>query len=334
VSLAEFVIALLWIGLTFYAVFGGADFGAGFWDLTAGSTEKGQPIRALAAHSIGPVWEANHVWLIFVLVVLWTGFPFTFASVMSGLYIPLTAAAIGVILRGSGFAFRKAVTGAQAERAFGATFALSSVITPFFLGTVAGGIASERVKPGNSFGNAINSWWNPTSVLGGTLAVASCAFLAAVFLCADAYRDNEQGLVRAFQRRAIGAGTACGVIALAGIAILHSDAPYLYHGLTHRGLPLVLISAASGILTIALIVRRSFALARVTAVGAVVAVLWGWAAGQYPRVLGPTLTIEDAAGAHDTLVALVVAIFAGAVVLAPSLFWLLRLAQRGELSPD
>ena len=331
-TLAELVLVLMWTGLTFYAVFGGADFGAGFWDLTAGSAERGRPLRELAAHVIGPVWEANHVWLIFVLVVLWTGFPSAYASVTSTLYVPLTAAVIGIMLRGASFAFRKAVTELELERAFGAAFAISSVITPFFLGTVAGAVASGRVPVGNASGNAITSWLNPTSVLGGTLAVSACAFLAAVFLCVDAERDAPE-LLDGLRARALGSAIACGLIALVGVGVLYEDAPDLYDGLTHRGLSLVLLSVASGVATIALVGRRRYRAARITAVGAVVAIVWGWAAGQYPVVLEPGFTIEQAAGAHETLVAMVVAIVLGALVLAPSLALLLRLQQSQLATP-
>src|SRR6478736_2053229 len=133
------------VGIVAYAVFGGADFGAGFWDLVAGGAERGRRPRAVIAHSIGPVWEANHVWLIFCLVVMWTVFSGAFAAIMSTLYIPLGLAAFGIVLRGSGFAFRKVSFRTPGQRANGALFAASSVITPFFFGTVAGGIASGRV---------------------------------------------------------------------------------------------------------------------------------------------------------------------------------------------
>jgi cytochrome d ubiquinol oxidase subunit II len=269
--------------------------------------------------------------IIIVLVVLCTGFPTAYASVASTLYVPLTIAVIGIMLRGAGFAFRKAVTELELERAFGATFAISSVVTPFFLGTVAGAVASGRVPVGNASGDALASWWNPTSILGGTLAVGTCAFLAATFLCVDAER-NAPDLLEGFRRRALGAGIACGLIALVGIGVLHADAPILFHGLTHRGLPLVVLSAIAGGMTLVLLTRHRHRHARITAVAAVVAVVWGWAAGQYPVILEPDITIEQAAGGHDTLVAMTVAIVIGAVVLGPSLYLLLRL-QQGDLSP-
>ena len=333
-TLAEVVLVLAWIGVTAYAVLAGADFGAGFWDLTAGGAAQGRSMRHLAEHAIAPVWEANHVWLIYVFVVLWTGFPRPFAAMASTLYIPLTGVAIGVILRGAAFAFRKSIADGEVdlklERAFGATFAASSVVTPFFLGTVAGAVASGRVPLGNARGDAVRSWVNPTSILGGTLAVATCSFVAAVFLCVEAERE-EPALTESLRQKAIGAGLVCGMVASIGVAVLKADSPQLFHGLTHRGLPLVIVSGLSGLAALVLLRRRQFRPARLSGALAVVAIVWGWAAGQYPDILIGSVTIQDGAGARATLMAVTVAVIAGAVVLVPSLLILFRLAQRGTL---
>ena len=235
-TLAQAVVALMWIGVTLYAVFGGADFGAGFWDLVAGGARAGAPQRRLIEHSIGPVWEANHVWLIFVLVVLWTGFPTAFAAIMTTLYVPLTAVAVGVILRGAGFAFRKAVPALPARRTFGALFAFSSVVTPFFLGTVAGAVASGRVPATPDEADPLDAWTTPTSLLGGTLAVATCTYLAATFLAADARRADNPALGRRFRLAGLAAAIVAGAIAISGIGVLRADAPTLYEGLTGPGL--------------------------------------------------------------------------------------------------
>src|SRR5919205_2838682 len=169
--------AVLFVGVVAYAVLGGADFGAGFWDLTAGGADAGRRPRHLVDQALAAVWEANHVWLIFCLVMLWTAFPRAFAAIMTTLYLPLGLAALGVVVRGSGFAFRKVVVRTEQQRVVGAAFAASSVITPFFLGTVAGGIASGRVPTGG-YGDPLRSWINPTSLLGGVLAVMACAVMA------------------------------------------------------------------------------------------------------------------------------------------------------------
>jgi hypothetical protein len=193
VTLATVVAVAMFLGVIVYALLGGADFGSGFYDLTAGGGKGGARLRTLVDHSIGPVWEANHVWLIYILVIWWTGFPSAFAAATTTLFVPLMLALAGIVLRGASFAFRKySATMAQA-RLFGAIFAGSSLITPFFLGTVAGAIASGRV-PATGYGDRVDSWLNPTSVVGGLLAVVTCVFLAGVFLTADAARAGDTAL--------------------------------------------------------------------------------------------------------------------------------------------
>ncbi|HEX5712003.1 MAG TPA: cytochrome d ubiquinol oxidase subunit II, partial [Solirubrobacterales bacterium] len=174
-SKADAAAAILWVGATFYALFGGADFGGGFWDLIAGGAEKGERPRALIQNSLTPVWEANHVWLIFVLVVLWTAFPPAFSAIFSTLYVPIALAALGIVLRGAGFAFRKQVEGLAGRRALGATFALSSVLTPFFMGTVVGAIATGNV-PADGNGEPFSSWREPLPLLTGAMFVATGAY--------------------------------------------------------------------------------------------------------------------------------------------------------------
>ncbi|MEU6527319.1 cytochrome d ubiquinol oxidase subunit II [Streptomyces sp. NPDC046924] len=327
--LADAALAVMWVGLTCYALFGGADFGAGVWDLLAGGAERGRARRGLIEHSIGPVWEANHVWLIFVVVMLWSAFSPVFAAVMSTLYIPLTLAALGIIARGAAFAFRKASTELWQQRLFGACFALSSLLTPFFLGTVAGGVASGRVPPGLAEGDVVTSWLNPTSLLGGLLAVAACAHLAAVYLCADAHREGRPELAAAFTRDAVVSGLVSGVVALAGIAVLNADAPELFHGLTHRALPLVIISAVAGLTGLGLLVRQRFVAARAAAALAVAAILWAWGAAQYPALLVGSTTVTEAAASASVLSAVLGALGVGAVVLVPSLWLLYATFQRG-----
>jgi cytochrome d ubiquinol oxidase subunit II len=326
-SLAVAVLGVMFLGVTAYALFGGADFGAGIWDLLAGGTRRGAAQRRLIEHSIGPVWEANHVWLIFVLVVLWTAFPVGFASIASTLYLPLTLAAFGMIARGSAFAFRHSVSGLPLQRALGAAFAFSSVVTPFFLGTVAGAVASGRVPPGIARGDIITSWLNPVSVLGGVLAVGTCAYLAAVYLCADAARAGDANLTAQFRRRALITALVTGPIALGGIAVLSNGAPRLFDGLTGRGLPMVVLSAAAGLASIGLVARRRYGYARVAAALAVAAILWGWALAQYPYLLTPDLTIGEAAGGRATLIALLTCLIAGAALLVPCLWFLYWLFQ-------
>ncbi|MGH3774506.1 MAG: cytochrome d ubiquinol oxidase subunit II [Pseudonocardiaceae bacterium] len=325
---AEAVLAIMWVGLTAYALFGGADFGGGFWDLLAGGTKRGRSPRRHIEHSIGPVWEANHVWLIFVLVVLWTSFPPVFAAIASTLYIPLTLAALGMIARGSAFAFRHSVDQLAVQRFFGASFAFSSVATPFFLGTIAGAVASGRVPPGIAAGDVITSWLNPTSILGGVIAVGVCAYLAAVYLCFDARQHRDRSLLEYFRTRAIATALLLGGIALVGIAVLRADAPLLFNGLVSRGLPLIVASAAAGIGSIVLLMNRRTGLARVAAAVAVITVIWGWAVAQYPYLLQPALTVQAAAAPATTLRAMLISLVVGVALVVPSLAFLFTLFQR------
>jgi cytochrome d ubiquinol oxidase subunit II len=274
------------------------------------------------------VWEANHVWLIFVLVVLWTGFSGAFAAAVTTLYIPLTLAAFGMIARGAAFAYRKSVGTPGMRRFFGAAFAASSLLTPFFFGTVVGGVASGRVPPGIAAGDVLRSWVNPTSFLGGALAVLVCAYLAAVFLCGDARRDGRHDLAEAFRRRAVVTAAITGAVGLAGIAVLRADAPVLFDGLTGRGLPVVLLSVLAGLTALALLLTRRYTAARIASAIAVTAILVGWAVGQYPYILLPELTVEQAATGRATLLALLVALSVGALVLIPALIYLYTLFQR------
>ncbi|MEU6644910.1 cytochrome d ubiquinol oxidase subunit II [Saccharomonospora sp. NPDC046836] len=333
-SLANWLISLMWVGLTCYVLLGGADFGGGFWDLVAGRAARGARQRWLVEESIGPVWEANHVWLIFVIVLCWSAFPAVFASVTSTMYIPLTLVALGIIARGAAFAFRKASTEFGLQRLFGAAFAASSVLTPFFLGAVAGGIASERVPIGIAKGDLVTSWWNPTSVFAGVLAVVVCAYLAAVYLCADARRAQAPDLVRGFRHRAIGSAVVAGALALGGIAVLHADAPALFAGLTSTGLPLVILSIVAGLGSMALLFMDRYVLARGSAAVAVTALLWGWAAAQYPLLLPPDTTIDAAAANPAVLRVVLVSTIVGALLLIPSLAWLFMLFQHSPAASE
>jgi cytochrome d ubiquinol oxidase subunit II len=331
VSAADLTAVVLWLGLTAYAVFGGADFGAGFWDLAAGDAKRGAAARALIADAIGPVWEANHTWLIFDLVILWTAFPPAFAAIMSTLFVPLTLAALGIVLRGAAFAFRPVAESRPARRAANAVFAISSVVTPFFLGAAGGAIASGRVPAGNAAGDPWTSWLNPTSLLVGLLAIATCAYLAAVFLVADARRRSQPQLVAYFLHRATLAALAAGALAVAGIGVLRMDAPILADELARRGWPLVLASVVLGTAALVLLRRNAPRGTRVLAVAAVVSVVWGWGVAQYPDILPGSLSLADAAAPAGSLGALFVVFVVAALVIAPSLALLYYLDQRSRL---
>jgi cytochrome d ubiquinol oxidase subunit II len=318
------------IGVVLYAVLAGADLGAGFWQFFAGRGRHGEEIREQAHHSMAPVWEANHVWLIFVLTVFWTAYPTAFGSIASTLAIPLFLAGIGIVFRGAAYALR---VGASTPRELGVIdtiFSLSSILTPFALGAMVGGIATGRVPVGNAAGDRFSSWLNATSILVGILAVASSAYLAAVYLAADAARGGRRDLEQAFRTRALGGGVVGGAVALAGILVVRGDARPLYDELVSgRALPAIVVSALAGLATLALVYRRRFEAARYTAALAVAAVVAGWALAQWPTVL-PGLDIRQAAAPHDTLVAVVVAVLGGGAIVFPSLALLFRLTLTGR----
>jgi cytochrome bd ubiquinol oxidase subunit II len=320
-------------GLVFYVVLGGADFGAGLWQLLAGRGAPAQRIRDHAHHAMGPVWEANHVWLIFVITVLWTAYPEVFASIASTLSIPFFVAAIGIILRGGAYALRAGTRTAREQLTVETVLSVSSILAPLALGMAVGAIAGGRVPVGNAAGDLVTSWWNPLSVTIGLISVAFSAYLAAVFLSGDAVRRGEAGLAERFRARALISGAAAGVAAVAGLIALRSDAHHLYHELLFgRALPALVVSAVAGLATLGLVRRRRYEPARYTAALAVAAVIAGWALAQAPDLL-PGYTIEDAAAPRDTLIAVIVAVIAGGIILFPSLAVLFRLTLAGHLHP-
>jgi cytochrome d ubiquinol oxidase subunit II len=320
------------IGLAFYTVLGGADFGVGFWQLTAGRGRQAEAVREHAHAAMGPVWEANHVWLIFVLTVVWTAYPTAFGSIASTLSIPLFIAAVGIIFRGVAYALRAGASGPRELGAIDTVFSISSVLTPFALGAAVGGIASGRVPVGNAAGSQFSSWLNPTSILIGGFAVASAAYIAAVFLCADATKLDDRRLEEQFRRRALGAGAVAGIIAFAGLGVISDDAERIFHGLTSGyGLAALIASLVAGVTTLALVWRRQYEPARYGAAIAVAAIIAGWALAQSPVFL-PGLTIRAAAAPRTTLIAVIVAVLGGAVVLFPSLALLFRLVLSGRLA--
>ena len=332
--MATTVALILFAAITTYAIFGGADFGAGFWDLTAGGTRRGERPREVIDHAIAPVWEANHVWLIFVWVLLWTCFPEAYASITLTLFVPLTLAALGIVLRGASFAFRKVVFRTRDRRNFGAAFAISSVLVPYCFGAVVGGIASGRVPAGGKAGDPWDSWVNPTSILGGVLAVCLTAYLAAFFLVRDADRLADETMVAYFRRRATGAAVAAGLVAVAGIFVLRDDADYLFDGLTSRALPLVILSAVSGLAALVLVARHIRRGARLAAVGAVAGVVLAWGVAQWDYLLPTSLTVDQAAAPSGTLTAVLVATALAAVLIVPSFVLLYTLDQKSLLPEE
>jgi cytochrome bd ubiquinol oxidase subunit II len=332
VGLPELPLVFALQGVALYAILAGADFGAGIWQLLAGRGERAKRIRDHAHRSMAPVWEANHVWLIFVLVVVWTGYPVAFASMASTLAVALTAAGLGIVLRGVAYALRSASARAAEVRTVDTLTAVGSLVAPFALAAAAGAIASQRVPVGNAAGDLWSSWLNPTSIMAGVLALLSSAYLAAVCLAADARRAGDREMAVTFRARALVAGSLAGVAAVAGALVVRSDARWIFDRLVETPAVLsVVLSLLAGAATLALVARWHLDTARVSAALAVAAVVGGWALAQNPILL-PGLTVQEAAAPDNVQALLVVSILAGGLVLFPSLGLLFRLVLRGTFS--
>ena len=323
----EHIVAIcMLVSIVLYALTGGADFGGGLWDLLASGPRAKQQRNAIE-HAIGPIWEANHVWLILVVVILFTGFPKAFAAMMTALNIPVTAMLIGIVLRGSAFIFRKYDSKAgKIQRGWGMVFGTSSVITPLVQGTILGALATGRIRIVN--GQVVTGFfagWMSTFALGcGLFALGLFAFLAATYLTVETKDQPE--LQNDFRRRAMGAGLALVPLAAAVWFISSRDAPSLFHELT-QWWALVLFACTACLAAAALVAlgKRRFILARIAAVGQVTLILAGWSIGQYPHIIIPDVTFLNAQAPQITLRLLLTALGAGALVLFPSLFFLFHL---------
>jgi cytochrome d ubiquinol oxidase subunit II len=332
--IADAVGGILLASVTLYAVLGGADFGGGLWDLLAGGDRRGRAPRRLIEESITPVWEGNHVWLVFDLVIFWTAFPLAFAAVMTVAALPLWLALAGIVLRGAGFAFRKEAHGLGMQRALGATFAFSSLLTPFFMGTVIGAIATGQI-PADASHASLSAWTSATSLLTGFVFVGACGYLAAVYLVGEAARRGDGRLQAYFTRRAQAAGIVTGVLSLATLAELHSSNAALFSRLTGRALPLVIVAGLCGLAVLALLTAGQRRGVRVVAAAGVAAVIWGWGVAQYPVLLpGTAVTLSNAGAPHSTLVAVVVLFVAAVVIVGPSFALLFSLQGRRLLHTD
>jgi cytochrome d ubiquinol oxidase subunit II len=330
IGLPEVVAGIIVLALNAYVLTGGADYGGGLWDLLASGDRRRQQ-RELIAESIAPIWEANHVWLIVVVVMLFTAFPAAFGTLGTVLHVPLTLLLIGIVLRGSAFVFRSygPANGVESSR-WGRAFAIASVVSPLLLGTVIGAVATGDVGRastrigGASFASVfLAPWLAPFPIAVGLFALALFAFLAAVYLTVDA-RSPE--LRDDFRRRALSAAVA--VFVLAGVALVLSRdaAPRVATGVVAApwSLLLHLCTAAAAVTALMCLWRRAFRAARMAAAAQVSLILWGWALAQFPFVIPDTLPIRQAAAPRVTLELLVIGLAIGAIVLLPSLRYLFR----------
>lgn len=330
----EIVIALVTLAsLVLYALMGGADFGGGLWDLFARGP-RAERQRKVIADAIAPIWEANHVWLILVIVLLFTAFPLAFAAMMTALHIPLTAMLIGIVLRGSAFIFRKYdAKDDHVQRRWSIVFGVSSIITPFLQGMCLGALGSGVIRvaaDGQVLSGFFAGWTGVFAIACGAFALALFAFLAAVYLTVDAAADRE--VQEDFRRRALRSGVALLPIAIvAFFAARHGGAAEMYAELTRWWAPLLLAwtSACAGLALFALWTRR-YRLARAAAVGQVTLILSGWSVAQFPNLIVPDLDIFNTAAPEVTLRLLAIALALGALILFPSLYYLFHVFKRRQ----
>lgn len=336
VTLADLLAALLVLSLNTYVLLAGADFGGGVWDLLASGPRRDRQ-REMISHAIGPIWEANHVWLILAIVLTFTCFPPVFARLGVTLHIPLTLMLVGVVLRGSAFTFRSYDSQHDTvQRRWGRIFASASVVTPVLLGVSIGAVASGRLGDTGAVdfvARFVDPWLTPFALAVGALALTLFAFLAAVFLTME---THDRDLVEDFRRRALGAGVAVFVTAFVALLLSPRQAPLVEQGLigSSWALPLHLATAAAAIVVLAALWFRRYPLARVAVGVQVSLIVWGWAGAQYPYLVPPDLTVAAAAAPTATLRLVGQAMGVGAVVLLPSLVYLFRIFKAAPADPS
>jgi cytochrome bd ubiquinol oxidase subunit II len=330
------ILIILWLSLIAYAVLGGADFGGGIWDFFASGPQADRQ-RRLIGQALGPVWEANHVWLIFLIVELFTAFPSAFAVLSTALIAPFTLALLSIVLRGAAFIFR-----AQAEEAvtlgnsvwimiWGRVFSTASTITPFFFGTAAAAVASGQVRV-QAVGvqtDLLRGWTTPFALTIGALALALCAVLAALNLIIEAQGNNDTELVAAFRRRAMIAGAITPGLDVVAFTLSPFQAPLLWNGMLAHALPLVIVTGLIGLAMAAALVLRRYRLARALAITVTAFIFASWGVSQFPYLIPVNVTINNAASPPATLLALLIGTSVGMALLLPSL-WLLFHVFRGK----
>ena len=325
-SIALVALIVLWWSLIVYAVLGGADFGAGVWDLFAFG-RSAQRQRNLINHALGPVWEANHVWLIFLIVGLFNVFPSAFYALSIALFFPFTIVLIGIVLRGSAFVFRyyAVQTKGTFARTWSRVFSATSVITPFFLGTSAAAVASgDLLLPdGTPRADYIVSWTSPFALVIGAMAVTLCATLAAVYLTVEA-RDTEHSeqLAEEYRLRAIIAGAVTAILGALGLWLSSSEAQILWQGMLNHGVPIVIVTMLIGLCTAIVLFLRRYKLARVLIVAETAFMLGAWGLAQFPYIIPPHATIANSSNDPAVIRLLLVCVALGMVIVIPSLYYL------------
>jgi cytochrome bd ubiquinol oxidase subunit II len=324
-SLPYLILSILWLSLIAYAAFGGADYGAGFWDMLASGADE-QRQHTLIDEALGPVWETNHVWLVFLVVGLFSGFPTPFSILVIVLFIPLTLALIGVVLRGAAFVFRThgLRVGRPSMVIWTRVFSFASIITPFFLGLAAAAVASGRIltrgvpiqtDPGST-------WRTPFSLTIGLMAVALCATLAAIYLTVEAANNKDYAMAEAFRERGLIAGAVTAVLGALGLLLAPYWAPVLWSGMLSHALPLVIVTMLIGLATAGTLFFRYYRIAQLLIVGETAFLLGSWGVSQIPYLVPPDVTVDGGAGPTSTLLLLLIGIIIGMIIVLPSMWFL------------
>ncbi len=325
-TIADVLLSILWLALFIYTIFGGADFGAGMLELFAVG-ESGSRQEALIDESIGPVWESNHVWLIFLLVVFFTAFPPAFAAINVVLFIPLLLAVIGIVLRGSSFVFKThgSIQRNRNVRILSRTFSVASIMTPFFLALSAAAIASGVIVIQNKsqiVTNTGSDWLTPFTLTIGAMALTLCVTISAIYLTVEATSRGQSDLAEAFRRRGLIAGALTAALGLLGLILSPSEAAFLWHGMLDKAIPLVIVTMLVGVAAAAALWFRRYTWARVLIVAEVAFLLLSWGVSQYPYIIPPDVTAANASSPLETQQFLLVGIIIALIIVLPSLWFL------------
>ncbi len=337
-TVADILLSILWLALFIYAIFGGADFGAGMLELFA-IGESRQRQTALIDESIGPVWESNHVWLIFLLVVFFTAFPSAFAAINVVLFIPLLLAVIGIVLRGSSFVFKThgIIRSNRNVRILTRTFSVASAMTPFFLALVGAAIASGVIviqNKGQIVTNTASDWLTPFTLTVGAMALSLCVTISAIYLTVEATGKGQTELAEAFRRRGLTAGALTAAFGLLGLILSPSEAAFLWHGMLNRAIPVVIVTMLVGIATAAALWFKRYVWARVLVVALTALLLLSWGMSQYPYIIPPDVTDANASSPLPTQQFLLVGIIIALIIVVPSLWYLFYVFKLKKIETD
>lgn len=320
--------ALLWLSLIAFAILGGADFGAGIWDLVTRShaSDEDKELRIAIVRALGPIWEANGIWIVYFITGLWTVFPLVFATVTTVLFIPLVIGLLGIVMRGASFAYYTHFRGAieTGQNIWRSVFGFASAISPFALGAGLAAVASGRirVRNGQPIADFWTPWTTPFALTCGAFAVALCMVLAAVYLAVEVHSLGDERLVETFRRRGLISGAVTSVIGLIALVLARYYAPGLFNGLAGRALPILLGAMAVGLLTAIALFQRHYTIARVSVAGMVTLILTAWAIAQMPYLIPPDVTIDNAAAPPSTQIGALIVSIVGLPIILVSLWYL------------